>query len=160
MWNGTYSVMNYFGTTQETADQRNIRGYVFDGLVQTGTSGDGQPIFEQNTTPVDFANPAAGVGGTKWTRFGFGFTEDAIEDASWVRLRDITLTYSLPSRMLQNSPLSSVDISFTGRNLWLNTKFKGIDPEANLTGASNGFGLEYFGMPNTKSYGMAFKVTF
>lgn len=160
MWNGTHSVMNYFGTTQETADQRNIRGFVFDGVVQTGTSGDGQPIFEQNTTPVDFANPAAGVGGTKWTRFGFGFTEDAIEDASWVRLRDITLTYSLPSRMLQNSPLSSVDISFTGRNLWLNTKYKGIDPEANLTGASNGFGLEYFGMPNTKSYGMAFKVTF
>jgi hypothetical protein len=160
MWNGTFSVMNYFGTTQETAEQRNIRGYVFDGVVQVGQDEAGNPIFEQNATPVDFANPANGVGGTKWTRYGFGFTNDNVEDASWVRLRDVTLSYSLPGRLLDNSPITALDISLTGRNLWLKTKYKGIDPEANLTGSSNGFGLEYFGMPNTKSYGVALKVTF
>jgi TonB-linked SusC/RagA family outer membrane protein len=160
MWNGTFSVMNYWGTTQETAEQRNIRGFVFDGVVQVGQDEAGNPIFEQNATPVDFANPANGVGGTKWTRYGFGFTNDNVEDASWVRLRDVTLSYSLPGRLLDNSPITALDISLTGRNLWLKTKYKGIDPEANLTGSSNGFGLEYFGMPNTKSYGVALKVTF
>jgi hypothetical protein len=93
-------------------------------------------------------------------RYGFGWTEDNIEDASWVRLRELTITYSFPNTLLNNTPLSHASISFTGRNLWLSTKYQGIDPEANLTGSSNGFGLEYFGMPNTKSYGIALKVTF
>ncbi len=158
IWNGTWGVMSYFGMSKETETDRDIKGYVFDGVVNTGT--EENPVYEKNTTPVDFANPALGLGSYKWLRYGFGWTEDNIEDASWVRLRELTVTYSFPASLLERSPLSYASISFTGRNLWLATKYQGIDPEANLTGTSNGFGLEYFGMPNTKSYGLALKVTF
>jgi len=158
MWNGTSGVMSYFGMSKETETDRNIKGYVYDGVVNTGTADN--PVYEENTTPVDFANPALGLGSYKWTRYGFGWTEDNIEDASWVRLRELTITYAFPQTLLQKTPLSYASLSFTGRNLWLSTKYQGIDPEANLTGTSNGFGLEYFGMPNTKSYGVALKVTF
>jgi len=158
MWNGTWGVMSYFGMSKETETDRDIRGYVFDGVVNTGT--EENPVYEKNTTPVDFANPALGLGSYKWLRYGFGWTEDNIEDASWVRLRELTITYSFPASLLESTPLSHASISFTGRNLWLATKYQGIDPEANLTGTSNGYGLEYFGMPNTKSYGLALKVTF
>jgi hypothetical protein len=45
-----------------------------------------------------------------------------------------------------------VDVSLTGRNLALWTDYTGVDPETNLTGVSNGRGLEYFNNPSTRSY--------
>ena len=48
---------------------------------------------------------------------------------------------------------TNAEFSVTGRNLWYWSKDDfGQDPESNLTGASNGRGLQYFNHPNTKSY--------
>lgn len=149
VWNGTRGVANYFGVTEESAAQREIKGYVFDGVTEGG-----QP----NTTPVDFGGAS---GGDKWRRYGFGgIGEEAIEDASWIRLRELGVSYEFPKSMFTNSIFSGVRLSVTGRNLFLITEFTGIDPEVNLTGASNGVGLEYFGMPNTQSIGANLRVTF
>jgi TonB-linked SusC/RagA family outer membrane protein len=156
MWNGTNGVMAYWGVTKETGDDRNVQGYVYDGMVNTGTAE--APVYVQNTTPVDFANPAAGIGANKWVRYGFGFSDNEIEDTSWIRLRELTLAYAFPKSLIKG--IENLTLSFTGRNLWLKTNYSGIDPEANLTGASNGFGLEYFGMPNTKSYGVNLRIGF
>lgn len=161
IWNGTHGIMKYFGTAEVTGEQRDVRGFVFDGVVQVGEDGDGNPVYAENTTPVDFANPANGLNGIYWVRYGFGgVDEDNIEDGSWVRLRELTLNYSLPKSLLSNTFINAVDISITGRNLALWTDFTGIDPETNLTADSNGFGLNYFNMPNTRSYGATLKVTF
>jgi hypothetical protein len=155
MWNGTRGVMDYWGTTKETADDRDIQGYIYDGKVNTGTAE--SPVWEQNSTPVDFANPEAGLGQNKWVRYGFGFSDNEIEDASWVRLREVALSYTFPESLTKKV---GVNIGLVARNLWLKTNYSGIDPEANLTGVTNGFGLEYFGMPNTKSYAVNVQLTF
>ena len=114
-------------------------------------------MWEENSTPVDFANPEAGLGANKWIRYGFGFSENEIEEASWVRLRELGLSYTFPESLMKSTRLT---VGFIGRNLWLSTSYTGIDPEANLTGSTNGFGLEYFGMPNTKSYAVNVQLTF
>jgi TonB-linked SusC/RagA family outer membrane protein len=155
MWNGTGGVMAYWGMTNETAQERNVQGYVYDGVVNTGT--DESPVWEENSTPVDFANPEDGLGSYKWVRYGFGFSENEVEDASWVRLRELGVSYTFPESLTKSV---LVNVGFTGRNLWLSTPYSGIDPEANLTGSTNGFGLEYFGMPNTKSYAVNVQLTF
>jgi TonB-linked SusC/RagA family outer membrane protein len=154
VWNGTKGILNTFGVTQETADQRTITGFVFDGVK---ADAEGNPTTEENNIPVDF-----GLGGSRWTRYAFGgLSEESIEDGSWVRLREVTLAYSLPARLFEGGNfLSGANISFTARNLFLITEYSGIDPEVNLTGASNGFGLEYFGMPNTRSYGFRVNLNF
>lgn len=158
IWNGTNGIINYFGTSQLTAEDRNIRGYVFDGVLADGT---GTPTDVANNIPVDFANPANGLGGNKWVKYGFGgLVEENIQDGSWVRLREVTLTYQFPTALLSKAKISNASLSLTGRNLWLQTSYTGIDPETNLTGASNGIGLDYFNMPNTRSYGAALRVTF
>lgn len=152
IWNGTGGIIRTFGTAKVTGDEREITGYVYEGVTEAG---------EVNTTPVDFANPALGISGNKWTRYAFGgISEESIEDGSWVRLREVTLTYSLPAGLFKSIFVSGASISLTGRNLFLITDYTGIDPETNLTGASNGFGLEYFNMPNTRSYGASINVTF
>ena len=160
IWNGTGGIINYFGTSQLTADQRNIRGYIFDGVL---ADENGAPTNIENNIPVDFANPAApgGTNGYKWVRYGFGgLVEENIQDGSWVRLRDATLRYQFPAKWFSRSKVSSLSLAVTGRNLLLFTKYTGIDPETNLTGASNGIGLDYFNMPNTRSYGASLNLSF
>lgn len=154
VWNGTSGILNYFGTSQLSADQRNVTNFVFDG-VRVDANGD--PSSTVNTMPIDFANPTNGLGGNKWVRYGFGgLVEENIQDASWVRLRELAISYNLPDQLLSKIGVRSSSVTLTGRNLWLKTKYSGIDPETNLTGTSNGFGLDYFNSPNTKSYGVIF----
>jgi hypothetical protein len=56
--------------------------------------------------------------------------------------------------------MTNLGIYVTGRNLWLQTDYSGIDPETNLLGASNAQGMDYFNMPGTRSYTLGLKVTF
>lgn len=161
IWNGTYGILKTFGVAEITADQREIRGYVFDGVVQTGTDSDGNPTYAPNTTPVDFYNPANPVGQNKWNRYAFGgLPEENIQDGSWVRLREVSLGYRLPSSVVSSIGFKDLSITLIGRNLLLFTEYNGIDPETNLTGASNGIGLDYFNNPNTKSYAVTLNATF
>ncbi len=159
VWNGTYGILKTFGMHEVTAQQREIKGYVFEGVQNTGT--DEAPVYVPNTTPVDFYNPRFGASQNKWNRYAFGgLPEENIQDASWVRLREVTLSYALPKSVLSNTFVSDLKVSLSGRNLLLFTEYNGIDPETNLTGASNGFGLDYFNNPNTKSYSVTVSATF
>ncbi len=158
MWNGTVGIMNYWGMGIATEEQREVKGYVFEGVRNTGTNED--PVWEQNNIPVDFADPQQGLSSYKWVRYGFGFAESEIEDASWIRLRELSLSYSFPQSLLGKMKIENLSVSLIGRNLFLHTSYTGIDPEANLSGVTNGFGLEYFGMPNTKSYSLNIRLSF
>ncbi|MEM6344665.1 MAG: SusC/RagA family TonB-linked outer membrane protein [Bacteroidota bacterium] len=152
MWCGTCGVIDYFGTSAASGEQRTNTNFVFDGVKEDGST---------NTTPVALYKEDGGLGDIYWVRYGFGgIGEMSIYDTSWRRLRELTLSYSVPSSALANLPIGSLNVSVYGRNLWLQTDYPGIDPETNLTGASNGIGLDYFNMPNAKSYGVNLQLTF
>jgi hypothetical protein len=94
---------------------------------------------------------------------GSGFqgpSEFYVEKTDWVRLREVTLSYDLPRSVLSRIKMTNLGIYVTGRNLWLQTDYSGIDPETNLLGASNAQGMDYFNMPGTRSYTLGLKVTF
>ena len=94
---------------------------------------------------------------------GSGFTgpfEQFIEDGSFARLRELSLSYNLKTGFVQRVGLSSIDLTLTGRNLWLATDYSGIDPETNLTGTSNGRGLDYFNNPSTRSYQVSLRFNY
>ncbi|MEC5165654.1 TonB-linked SusC/RagA family outer membrane protein [Flavobacterium sp. PL11] len=74
------------------------------------------------------------------------------EDGSASRLREVTLSYSLKNiKFFKNNQLSRIDFALTGRNLVLWTKYSGIDPESNVTGAGLSRGQDWFTNPSTKS---------
>jgi len=83
-----------------------------------------------------------------------------LKDASWTKLREISLKYSLPDSFLNQIGLKSSEIGISGRNLLLISNFDGVDPEVNLTGASKGRGLDYFSNPGTKSFIVNLKLNF
>jgi len=87
--------------------------------------------------------------------------EMQIFDASYVKLREVVVGYSLPSSLLKKSFISNARISLSGRNLWTLYKNapKGIDPEASVT-SGNGQGIEYGSLPPSSTYGIDLRLTF
>ena len=151
VWCGTCGIIDYFGVSAATLIRD--QSTVFNGIVQsTGAV---------NTQSVPYSDPTISENNNYWRRYGFGgLSETAIYDSSWVRLREVTLSYNFPDKWLDKTFIEGLSLSVYGRNLWLNTDYPGVDPETNLTGDSNGIGLDYFNQPNTKSYGLNLNVNF
>src|SRR5205085_8871259 len=95
-----------------------------------------------------------------WNSFGAGQEMD-VEDASFTRIRQVSLSYELPKSVLTKLPfLSGLSLTLFANNPKLWTKYDGVDPETSLSGPANAQGLDYFNNPGTKSYGIRLNVGF
>ncbi|OOV18306.1 SusC/RagA family TonB-linked outer membrane protein [Flavobacterium sp. LM4] len=143
VYNGTLARLHNFGVSEASADRE--RTYVIEGVTETGTP---------NTKEIDAKS---------YYRFYLGdaggAAEQAVTDVNWIRLRDVSITYDFNVKKF--TAINSAQISFTGRNLWLDTNYEGVDPETSLTGAGSRInGLDYFNNPGSKSFIMTLKVGF
>jgi TonB-linked SusC/RagA family outer membrane protein len=167
MWNGTRGALMYFGTSKETENRDNGELTTFKGVYgHMNKNGELVHFDKDGKTELAGAGSAnvdkVDANGQFWhfNGAGNGFTgpsEDDIEKTDWVRLREVTLSYSFD---LKNSMVKNVSLYFTGRNLFLSTPYTGIDPETSLFGADNAQGCDYFNMPGTKGYTFGLKVNF
>ncbi|MGB3775730.1 MAG: SusC/RagA family TonB-linked outer membrane protein [Leeuwenhoekiella sp.] len=86
--------------------------------------------------------------------------EEFIEDSDFIKLRQVSIGYNFPTSLLDNSFINSAQLSLVGRNLFfLQRSSDNIDPEAGFN-AGNAQGLEYFGLPATRTYGLSLNVRF
>ncbi len=145
VWNGTAWALSFFGRSQLTADTREETPIILDGVLPNGTANNIPIVRDRN-----YWTSAVG---------GFGSVgEQFVDDGGWVRLRELSISYSFSKELFKNMPFQSAYVTFTGRNLWIDTDYNGVDPETSLTGNGNGQGFDYFNNPGTKSY--MFKVGF
>ena len=73
----------------------------------------------------------------------------------------MSLGYVFNGKQLrEKTKLGSVTVTFTGRNLFLIDDIPGVDPEINQFGVSNGFGLDYFTNPSTKSFLFSVRISY
>jgi TonB-linked SusC/RagA family outer membrane protein len=152
MWNGTKGAMYQFGTHLETADRGAQNTFTGVGLSTLNAQNEGTAVsIPMILNQSWFQNEGGGF---------FGAGSQFVEQTGWVRLREITLSYSLPGSILNSTPIDGAEVFFTGRNLWIDTPFTGVDPETSLFGASNAQGLEYFNMPGTKTLTFGLKLKF
>ena len=159
MWGGTQGVLNHFGTSVETAVESvapvDLPIYSSSSVIPAGTT------FRGNIE--DFGGGPVALDQSWYTSNGGGFGnvgELFVKDASWVKLREISLNYNLSSKLLNFMGAKSGQIGVAGRNILIYSPFKGIDPEVNLTGASKGRGLDYFTNPGTSSMLFNLKLEF
>ena len=83
-----------------------------------------------------------------------------VYDASFVKLREVTLSYKLPDAMLKNLPINNITMSLVGRNLWIIDKNAPYtDPEAGLS-AGNLQGYQSSPYPSTREYGFNVRFDF
>ncbi|GAC1651150.1 MAG: SusC/RagA family TonB-linked outer membrane protein [Gemmatimonadaceae bacterium] len=146
-WDGTRGALNVYGTHRDTEirDQKRVFG-----PSKGGVPGYWEPVV---------AGPGAGTPVTidqDWFQGDGGAFSDQIsafvEDAGFVKLREVSVAVTLDQPFVKNWGLSSVQLRIAGRNLKTWTGYKGIDPESNLAGAS-GFiqGFDWFNNPQTRS---------
>lgn len=107
--------------------------------------------------PGDITNiPRASFGNTDNSRISTRF----IEDASYMRVKAITLGYDLPKSIIKKLNINSIRIYATGENLFTFTNYSGLDPEVNAFGGSNTVrGIDFGTYPQTRNIllGASFK---
>ena len=141
-----YSATNVYGTinglTKETLNGRE------GGITLTGVNENGD-AFSRNISAQ-----------TYYTGIASRITDHFIYDGSFSKLRQLTFGYSLPKKVLTKTPIQSVSLSLVARNLLILFKHvPNTDPESNYN-SGNGQGLEMFGVPPARSYGLNLMVKF
>jgi TonB-linked SusC/RagA family outer membrane protein len=150
----TQWVLRRFGTTTETdnevtltKDLKNVKGSV----IPAGTKVRGFiEDFGGGDVLLDEVWFRQSIGGGFGNNQAYNF---ATKDATFSRIRELSLSYSMNNEMLQAAGLSNVTITGTARNLFAWYKeLKGVDPGVHVGGIQTGSGLDYFANPSTKSF--------
>ena len=145
IFSGTNTVTYTNGLHKTTLEGRE------NGLSVSGIDGATGAPFTRTVSP-EFL-------GRYYSRVG-RIAEQFVEDADFIKFRQVSLSYSLPNRYLEKTFINKVNVSFIASNLfYLMRSVDNIDPEAAYN-VGNAQGLEYFGVPSTRSYGMSLQVTF
>lgn len=97
---------------------------------------------------------------TYWGALGGLASEGAVYDATVYRLREISLSYALPTSMLRNTPFGAASLGISARNLFFFAPGFPGDPEVNTQGAGNIQGMDLSGAPQTKNYGVNLRFSF
>ncbi len=140
IWSQTIRKMYWGGTHPNTVTQyreddlTGTPSYVGDGVVVTG----GEVIYDAtgnivsdtrtydpNTTPVYWSD---------WCQYYYhDVSDEAVTfDASFVKLREITLTFDLPQKWLSKISVQKASVSFVGRNIWMWSYLKYVDPDTGV----------------------------
>ncbi|MBN1781510.1 SusC/RagA family TonB-linked outer membrane protein [bacterium] len=155
VYDGTRGALYYFGTHEDT----DIEEADLDGVVRRGKKytfsgngpGAGTEVFLDQDTWYAF-----GIGNS----FG-GPDQQFVEDGSYVKLREIAVSYKIRHpKLTAYTGLSDIDIRLSGRNLYTWTDYRGIDPETNISLNENWRGLDYFNHPQTRSFILTLRLNY
>lgn len=92
-------------------------------------------LYDAGRNSKDFTDP--GGGADRIARFGQGFTQPYVQSGTYVKLRELNLSYNLPERFTSSifgRSFRSARLSLTGRNLLRFTPYRGLDPEVSNFG--------------------------
>jgi TonB-linked SusC/RagA family outer membrane protein len=145
--------------SEELRQQQNIReenwtptgGYLGNG-VMWGELEDGTEGWVPNNV---FVNPQ-----DYWGNINENSPEPYIYDASYIKLRELSFSYDVPSRLLRGSFVKGISVTAYARNLWLiYSPIPNIDPESNYNNG-NGQGFEYGSLPSRRTMGLGLTLKF
>ncbi|MDX2246824.1 MAG: SusC/RagA family TonB-linked outer membrane protein [Bacteroidia bacterium] len=159
IYSGTNNRLTGWGLHQQSLIGREgEEPLTVSGVTQVGTNSSGQPIyepFEKTLTPHEARQYWGSVGGE-----ANAVTTMFLYDGSFAKLRQLTFGYSFPRSLLSKTPIQNLSLSFVGRNLAVLFKnIENVDPESGYSN-TNSQGLDYFGMPATRSYGFNLRIGF
>lgn len=150
MFSGTLGTMENAGTAAWTVDNRDKM--VVDGVVKDG---DNYVVNTKETTGEKYWQTISGRAGGN-----LGISEENLYDATNVRLRNISIAYSVPQRLLSGQHIfQSVKVGFSCTNVFMiYSKMRGLDPESIFATSTNAIGFEYGAAPTSRAY--VFNVSF
>ena len=131
------------GLAARTIERGEDNGYM---MVFPGVTEDGKP----NTTKIKASD-----------YYGSLLPEDFLYDASFIKLKELSLGYSFPSSMLKKTPLTSLNVSFVARNLcYLLKHTPGTSPEGGYDTTMFSQAIDYAALPFTRTFGFSINLGF
>lgn len=146
IYSRTISTLLGRGLTTDTVDRENT-------FILPGVTADGTPNNKQiNNSTFYFSNVL------------FGPNELGVFDGTVLRLQELSVGYSLPSKFLDKTPFGSASVNFTGYNLWFDAfnipDGTNFDPNVAGLGVGNGRGFDFLNGPSSRRYGISIKASF
>jgi len=151
------------------ANGQPLRNYTIEGVYGNGSINNtlNAPILTNRESQTLAAGAPAVLNQTTisgqqyWGQlYGFNAPGMFIFDGSWTRLREASITYTVPKKWLSRTPFGSLEFGVNGRNLLLFTKVPHIDPEFNVNSNQNLQGIEFNTLPQARSYGAMLRMSF
>jgi len=149
-YSGTKRIMDFVGVSPESADN-DRNPYVYPNSVLDNGDGTYTPNTTVKMDPYDY-----------YTSLLQNNESAHIIDASYIKLREASLYYTIPERWLKRTPFGGGSVGIYGNNLFLWTSKENVyvDPEVNTGGASNEQGYDFIARPSLRNYGISLRVTF
>jgi hypothetical protein len=145
----TSSTQAFVGTSPVTTTN-NRQPYVYPNSVIENADGTYTPNTSVTLDPYNF-----------YTGQYSNIAEYHLIDGSFVKFREASLNYTLPAKLLGNSPVRGITVGVFGNNLFLWTPGQNtyIDPEINSQGASNVQGFDFGANPSLRNYGFSLRFS-
>ena len=149
IFSATYAAMEAAGTAGVTANRGKM---VVNGVIEDGKGG-----YVDNTTEVSTEEYWKAVQKSG----NVGIVEANLYDATNIRLRNVQLSYNLPQRWLEKSPVQRASLGFSCNNVWMiSSHLHGIDPESVYATGTNAVGFENAAPPTTRSFMFNLSLSF
>lgn len=149
IFSGTNRILQAYGVADVTAPGGNREDFVVDGVISDGKGG-----YVPSTIAVsqeDYWRAVSSSG-------NLGIGEANLYDATNIRLRNVSLNYSIPKSALKNTPFQQVKLGVSCNNVWMIKSYlNGIDPESVFATSTNATGFENLAAPTSRTY--LFNVT-
>ena len=144
IFSGSNHALQSTGSAAVTVVNGDRADIVVDGVVSGGSGVYAANTF--STTPqLYWQRITAGTG-------NLGINEANIYDATNIRLRNVNVNYTIPSKWLGNSGIQNVKLGLSANNVWMiKNNLNGIDPESVYVTRTNATGFEYLSPPTTSS---------
>ncbi|TSE11087.1 SusC/RagA family TonB-linked outer membrane protein [Aquimarina algiphila] len=146
IYSRTVSTLLGRGLTTDTVDRENT--FILPGVRDDGS----QNNIQINNSTFYFSNVL------------FGPDELGVFDGTVLRLQELSLGYTIPTKFLDKTPFGAVSINLTGYNLWFDAfnipDGTNFDPNVAGLGVGNGRGFDFLNGPSSRRYGMSIKASF
>jgi TonB-linked SusC/RagA family outer membrane protein len=148
MWSNTVRTHLARGVTRDTDFDRTLPYTIPNTVKQDGTPND----IQQSVDNIYFNS------------YGFGPASEEVWDATIIRLREASLSFAAPAKLLKKTPFGAASLIVSGTNLWYLApnfpKYTRFDPEVNSLGVSNAKGLDFFAGPSSRRLGASLRLSF
>ncbi|MFA6870871.1 MAG: SusC/RagA family TonB-linked outer membrane protein [Bacteroidaceae bacterium] len=132
-----------YGTAKRTENR--------EDMIVKGVNEDGTP----NTTPISAELFYSTIGSNQ------GYAEYFMYDASFIKLKELSLSYSFPRALLKKTPFSSFRVSVVGRNLvYLVKHTPGTSPEGGYNTSMFSQAIDFTSVPYSRTFGFSVNASF
>jgi hypothetical protein len=144
MYSGSNRLMDLYGTTKVTEDRES--SFIWPG-------------YKPDGTPNDIVRSGSAVE-SLYASWLSSLDEKHVYGTSFVKLRDVSLSVAIPSRLISPVGLKAANLNLFARNILLWTELPNFDPETAQGMGNMVGGMDYMSLPQTVSFGAGLSLTF